>query len=87
MSLFLRDEYEELSLREKDAVRALKSALVGVLIAPLQLYTLFLILMVILAEEPLRPRYFRYTVAVSIVLALHIPFVAIMIFFLVANYR
>jgi len=55
MSLFLRDEYEELSLREKDAVRALKSALVGVLIAPLQLYTLFLILMVILAEEPLRP--------------------------------
>jgi len=80
--MFLSDQYDELSLREQDAARALKSALIGIFFCPLQLYTSFLILMVILADEPLQPRYFWYTVVASIVLALHIPIAAIAWFFI-----
>jgi len=71
--MFLSDEYEELSLREKDAVRALKSALLGILFCPLQLYTAWLTLLLFLGEEPLRPRYFWYGVAAGTVLAIHVP--------------
>ena len=79
--MFLSDQYDELSLREQDAVRALKSALIGLVLCPLQLYTAFLVLMVVIAEEPLRRRYFWYTLVASIVLAMHVPFAAIMWFF------
>jgi len=78
--MFLSDQYEELSLREQDAARALKSALIGVFFFPLQLYTSFLVLMVAIAEVPLRPRYFWYTVMASLVLAVDIPFSVAMLF-------
>jgi len=86
MSLFLSDEYAELSLREKYAARALKSALVGVCFFPLQLYTSFLILKVAHAVQPLRSRYFWYTVIAGIVVALQTPAVLLVLFYLTFHY-
>lgn len=80
--MLLSDQYDELSLREQDAARALKSALVGLFILPLQLYTAWLVLMVILAEESLRPRYFWYAVGAAIIAGIDVPFSTLLILFL-----
>ena len=60
------------SPREDDAARAFKSALFGVLFFPLQLYTLWLLLLVVMSDEPLRPRYFWYAVGAAAVLVPHV---------------
>jgi len=70
--MFLSDEYDQLSLREQDADRALKSALLGLFLCPLQLYTAWLLLMVAIAEEPLRRRYFWYAFGAAAILLLEI---------------
>jgi hypothetical protein len=73
--MFLRDEYDELSLRERDAARALKSALLGWFLCPLQLYTAWLLLLVVIAEEQLRPRYFWYVVGAATALVFQVSMV------------
>jgi hypothetical protein len=55
--------------REEDAARALKSAIFGLLFCPLQIYTAWLLLLVLANEEPLRARYFWYAVGAAAVLA------------------
>lgn len=57
------------SAREEDAARALKSAILGLLFCPLQLYTAWLLLLVLANDEPLRPRYYWYAVLAAAVLA------------------
>jgi hypothetical protein len=56
------------SPREEDAARAIKSAVLGVLFFPLQLYTAWLLFLVAVNDEPLRPRYFWYAVGAAAVL-------------------
>ena len=56
------------SSREEDAARALKSAILGILVCPLQLYTAWLLLLVLMNNEPLRPPYFWYAVGAAAVM-------------------
>src|SRR4029453_7516835 len=80
------EEVEELldrpNLRELDAARAIKSAVLGILFCPLQLYTAWLLFMVAMADEPLRPRYYWYSLGAA---ALLVPYLltAISIFMLI----
>jgi len=46
---------EGLTSREQDADRALRSALLGLLVCPLQLYTIWLLIRIFFSNEPLRP--------------------------------
>ncbi len=75
-----REHDENPSPREEDAARALKSAALGVLFCPLQFYTLWLLFLVLLADEPLRPRYFWYAVGAASVLVPYLLFFAGMLF-------
>jgi len=75
-NIFLWDDFEELSPREQDAIRALKSAMLGLFFCPLQIYTAWLVLLVVLAEQPLRSRYHWYAIGAAIVLGLHLPVAA-----------
>jgi hypothetical protein len=62
--------YDERSSREDNAVRAFKSALIGVLFCPLLIYAAYLLLEVFFSDEPLRPRFKRYVVATAAILAI-----------------
>ncbi len=53
------------SSREQDAARSLKSAVLGLLFCPLQLYTAWLLFLVVVNDEPLRKRYFWYAVGAA----------------------
>jgi hypothetical protein len=69
------------SSREDDAARALKSAVLGLLFCPLQLYTAWLLFLVVVSHEPLRRRYFWYAVgAWAVLLPYVITAVAILAF-------
>jgi hypothetical protein len=65
------------SSREEDAVRAIKSAVLGVFFCPLQVYTAWLSFLILVNEEPLRPRYFWYAVGAAVVLIPYAAFVAL----------
>ena len=56
------------SSREDDAARAFKSAILGLLFCPPLLYTAWLLFLVFVNDEPLRPRYFWYAVGAGVVL-------------------
>ncbi len=71
--------------REDDAARAFKSAILGILFCPLQLYTLWLLLLVVLSDEPLRPRYFWYAVGAAAVLLPYLLLLAGLLFLTYAN--
>ena len=63
------DSYDVLSFREENASRALKSAIVGLIILPLQLYTAWLLYRVVASsEDTLRPPYFRYAVVAALIM-------------------
>ncbi|MCI0360169.1 MAG: hypothetical protein L0211_16955 [Planctomycetaceae bacterium] len=62
------------SSREDDAARAFKSAILGLFFCPLQLYTAWLLFLVLVNDEPLRTRYFWYAVGAAVVL---IPYAAL----------
>jgi hypothetical protein len=72
------------SSREEDAARAIKSAVVGVLFCPLQVYTAWLLLLVWMNDEPLRPRYFWYAVGAAAVL---VPYAIFLGLFGIVLYR
>lgn len=65
------------SSREDDAARALKSAILGLLFCPLLLYTAWLLFLVLVNDEPLRPRYFWYAVGAAVVLIFSAAFVGL----------
>ena len=63
------DTYDVLTEREEDALRALKSAIVGLFLLPLQVYTSWLLWRVTVSRTSLRPRYFWYAaIAASIMI-------------------
>jgi hypothetical protein len=72
------------SSREEDAARAFKSAIFGLLFCPLQLYTAWLLLLVLVNNEPLRPRFFWYAVGAAVVL---LPYAAFLGIFGVTYFR
>jgi hypothetical protein len=63
---------EEPNLRESDAARAIKSAVLGLLFCPLQAYTAWLLFMVVMADEPLRPRYYWCSLGAAALLVPHL---------------
>jgi hypothetical protein len=79
------DSEQSPSPREDDAARAFKSAILGILFCPLQLYTLWLLLLVVLSDEPLRPRYFWYAVGAAAVLLPYLLLLAGLLFLTYAN--
>ena len=68
---------EELTDREADAARALKSAMLGVLFCPLQLYTAWLLFLVLFDGDRLRLRYFWYAVWAAAILLIYTTIVAL----------
>jgi len=62
----------EPNLRELDAARAIKSAVLGLLFCPLQAYTAWLLFMVVMADEPLRPRYYWCSLGAAALLVPHV---------------
>ena len=52
------EPYDQPTSREEDAARAFKSAVLGILFCPLQLYTAWLLIQVAMNPEPLRRAYF-----------------------------
>ena len=74
------DAEQAASPREDDAARAFKSALFGVLFCPLQIYTLWLLFLVLVSDEPLRPRYFWYAVGAAAVLVPYLLLFAGLVF-------
>ena len=62
------DEYEILSPREESAARALKSALIGLFLLPLQIYTAWLLLSVTAGSGTLRARFFWYAVIAAMIM-------------------
>jgi len=78
------DEELTPSSREEDAARAFKSAILGVLFCPLQLYTAWLLFLVLVNNEPLRPRYFWYAVGAAVVL---VPYAAVVGLFGLVYFR
>jgi hypothetical protein len=69
------DPEQSPSSREEDAGRALKSAILGLFFCPLQLYTAWLLFLVVANNEPLRPRYFWYAVGAGVLLVPYAAFV------------
>ena len=67
------------SSREDDAARALKSAILGLLFCPLLPYTGWLLFLVFVNDEPLRPRYFWYAVGAAAVLMACAAFFSLMV--------
>lgn len=70
------EPYDQPSSREEDAVRALKSAVLGLVFCPLQLYTAWLLILVVTNREPLRKRYFWCAVGAWIIL---LPYIITMV--------
>jgi hypothetical protein len=64
-----------LGLREESAQRALKAALIGLVMFPLQFYAIWLLLKVCFYEGPLRPRLRRNATWAAIIAVAHILFV------------
>jgi hypothetical protein len=60
------DEIDDPNLREQDAARAFKAAVLGLLFCPLQFYAFWLVLKVFLSNEPLRPRYWWFALAAAV---------------------
>jgi hypothetical protein len=60
--------------REEDAARAFKAAILGAFFCPLQIYTAWLLFLVLVNNERLRARYFWYAVGAVLVL---IPYAAL----------
>ena len=69
---------DEANQREQDAARSLKSAMVGVLLCPLQLYTAWLLFLVAFDDERLQPRYFWYAVGAAVILLAHVSLAALL---------
>lgn len=69
------EEEGPLSLREESAQRALKAALIGLVLFPLQFYAIWLLMKVCFYEGPLRPRLRRNAIWAAIVAVAHILFV------------
>jgi hypothetical protein len=67
------------SSREDDAARALKSAILGLLFWPLLLYAAWLLFLVFVNDEPLRPRNFWYAVGAAVVLVACASFFALFV--------
>ena len=80
------EEVEEVldppNLRELDAARAIKSAVLGLLFCPLQIYTAWLLIMVAMADEPLRPRYYWCSLGAAAMLAPYL-ILAVSVFMLI----
>ncbi len=51
------EEEPPLTTRERDSLRALRGALLAILLPPLALYVLYVVIKVYVSEEPLAPRY------------------------------
>ena len=72
-------ESVEANQREQDAARALKSALVGIVLSPLQIYTTWLLLLVAIDNERLRPQYFWYAVSAAVIALTQVSFIALLV--------
>jgi hypothetical protein len=72
-SVLVPDSYDVLSPREENASRALKSAIVGLFILPLQVYTAWLLCRIaVSSDDTLRPPYFRYAAVAALIMILDV---------------
>jgi hypothetical protein len=67
-------EEDSLNAREQNADRALRGALVGMLLPPLELYVVWLLIKVFVSQQPLRDRQRRHAIVATVVCSLSLVF-------------